>query len=215
MSFKNIIADILDLIPPEKMKALERELKQIVGRLRDVENERDDYLRQFKSAQLRLQDVEEENSRLHKEIRRISNQLGESLGKIAEQSEHLKSLEKECCYLRHELQGANKKLENWLVGALELPSALDLAEATPELSRVAFVGMLRRSVMEFLSAQQISPIEDAGVECDGSIHKIIDTRPTSDESLVGKVAEVVIPGYRLGDQCLRPAEVVVYTLQTD
>jgi molecular chaperone GrpE len=65
-----------------------------------------------------------------------------------------------------------------------------------------------RGLRETLTRNGIEPVDPAGERFDPQWHEALSTHAT-DDAEPGTVIEVVQKGYRLGDQLLRPARVVV------
>ena len=55
----------------------------------------------------------------------------------------------------------------------------------------------------------VEAYEPAGERFDPNLHEAISTRPAADGEQSGVVVETLERGYRLGEQVLRPARVVV------
>lgn len=55
----------------------------------------------------------------------------------------------------------------------------------------------------------VEPYDPAGESFDPTLHEAISTRPTADGEAAGSVVETLERGFRLGDQVLRPARVIV------
>lgn len=60
-----------------------------------------------------------------------------------------------------------------------------------------------------LQARGLKMMEAGGADFDPEIHDAITELPTGDEAMVGKVVDVVVPGYYLNDKIIRHAKVVV------
>jgi molecular chaperone GrpE len=65
-----------------------------------------------------------------------------------------------------------------------------------------------RSLRETLARNGVEAVDPAGEKFDPNLHEALSTQP-ADEAESGTVVEVVQKGYRLGDQLVRPARVVV------
>jgi molecular chaperone GrpE len=65
-----------------------------------------------------------------------------------------------------------------------------------------------RSLREALERNGVEPVDPGGEPFDPQLHEALSTQPAPDADS-GTVVEVVQKGYRLGDQLLRPARVVV------
>ena len=73
------------------------------------------------------------------------------------------------------------------------------------------IDLVDRKFWKSLSAIGLVRIDDAGVVFDPAIHEAVTTAPARDASQDGTVGTVLQPGYRLGEQLLRPARVLVLT----
>ena len=66
-----------------------------------------------------------------------------------------------------------------------------------------------RSLRETLIRNGIEPVDPAGEKFDPQLHEALSTVPGAEGVESGTVVEVMQKGYRLGDQLIRPARVVV------
>lgn len=73
---------------------------------------------------------------------------------------------------------------------------------------VTGVVYVARQLEEVLAEQGVEQIGESGEEFDAVLHEAIETVEGEDKQS-NLVAEVVLPGYRLGEQILRPAKVKV------
>ena len=71
------------------------------------------------------------------------------------------------------------------------------------------VEMVRQQFLGTLEGHGVSPIEAAGQGFDPTQHDAISTVAVDDPGQQDVVVEVVKPGYRVGEEILRPASVVV------
>jgi molecular chaperone GrpE len=65
-----------------------------------------------------------------------------------------------------------------------------------------------RGLRETLARNGVEPVDPKGERFDPNLHEALSTQPV-EEAESGTVVEVVQKGYRLGDQLVRPARVVV------
>lgn len=65
-----------------------------------------------------------------------------------------------------------------------------------------------RSLRDVLARHGVEAVDPAGEKFDPNLHEALSTRP-ADGAEAGTVVEVMQKGYRLGDQLVRPARVVV------
>lgn len=82
------------------------------------------------------------------------------------------------------------------------------AEATPDEPLAQGVLLVFRSLRDTLARNGIEPVDPRGERFDPQWHEALSTQP-ADGAEPGTVLEVVQKGYRLGDQLIRPARVVV------
>jgi len=71
------------------------------------------------------------------------------------------------------------------------------------------VEMVRQQFLLTLSSYGVAPIDAGGESFDPNLHDAISVTPVTDPAHEGVVIDVVKPGYRLGDDVLRPASVTV------
>ena len=102
-----------------------------------------------------------------------------------------------------------------LVGELlesidNLDLALSHAEGIPEAKPLADgVAMVRSQFLASLTRQGVEQIQPEGEEFDPEVAEALSLVPVQDPSQNNKVLQTMRPGYRMGDQVVRPARVVV------
>lgn len=120
---------------------------------------------------------------------------------------------------------ARERTDTWARAQADLVSRL--ADALDDLSRFAHidpaqtdaktlhegVDLVERKVWKELQAAGVTRIDQAGVPFDPHVHEAVTTQPAQNPKQDHTVGQVVQPGYKLGDQLLRPARVVVLTWQ--
>jgi len=95
-----------------------------------------------------------------------------------------------------------------LIDAVDnLERALETAAESPD-GLAGGVEMVLRGMREALSRNGIEPVDPEGEKFDPNQHEALSTAPT-DGVESGHVIEVLQKGYRLGEQVIRPARVVV------
>jgi molecular chaperone GrpE len=82
------------------------------------------------------------------------------------------------------------------------------AAGTPEGALLQGVELVRRQFLSKLEGLGVQRIESEGRSFDPAIHEAVTTVPAAAEQ-DGVVVGVIRPGYRIGDQILRPAAVAV------
>ena len=102
-----------------------------------------------------------------------------------------------------------------LVGELlesidNLDLALSHAEGIPEAKPLADgVAMVRSQFLASLTRQGVEQIQPEGEEFDPEVAEALSLVPVQDPSQNNRVLQTMRPGYRMGDQVVRPARVVV------
>ncbi|HSK50119.1 MAG TPA: nucleotide exchange factor GrpE [Solirubrobacterales bacterium] len=71
------------------------------------------------------------------------------------------------------------------------------------------VRMVLNGLRETLSRHGIEVVDPAGEKFDPNLHEALSTAPGAEGVESGQVVEVMQKGYRLGEQLIRPARVVV------
>lgn len=95
------------------------------------------------------------------------------------------------------------------VDDLQRFAALD-PEQTSAARVIEGVTMVERKILETLEREGLEPVGEVGEPFDPNVHEAISVLPTSSPGEEGTVAGVASPGYRFGNQLLRPAQVQVY-----
>ena len=91
------------------------------------------------------------------------------------------------------------------------PEVAEAPVGSPVRALLEGVELVERKLWQTLEREGLQVIPAEGV-FDPSQHEAILTQPTTDPRLDGRIAQVVEPGYRLGDRLLRPSRVVVWKL---
>jgi molecular chaperone GrpE len=92
-----------------------------------------------------------------------------------------------------------------------LDRAIDAAERSGANQGPFFQGveLVRRQFLARLESLGVQRIDAAGQRFDPALHEAVVTVPTPSKAEDGIIVGVVRPGYRIGDQILRPAAVAV------
>ncbi|HEV8265040.1 MAG TPA: nucleotide exchange factor GrpE [Gemmatimonadales bacterium] len=120
---------------------------------------------------------------------------------------------------------AKERAEAWIRAQAELVQRL--ADALDDLSRFAHVDpaqtdaktihdgvdLVERKMWKELEAAGVTRIDQAGVPFDPAVHEAVTTQPAAAPEQDHTVGQVLQAGYKLRDQLLRPARVVVLTWQ--
>jgi molecular chaperone GrpE len=91
----------------------------------------------------------------------------------------------------------------------DLDRTLEAAEASPDESLAKGVSLVADKLVRSLQAVGLEQVARTGVAFDPNVHEAVQQRPAEEPREEPVVAEVLRPGYRLGDRVLRPAMVVV------
>lgn len=107
---------------------------------------------------------------------------------------------------------AKADLTQKLLGAiddLQRFAALEPSQ-TPSERVIEGVTMVERKILETLEREGLETIGEVGEPFDPNVHEAISVMPAPSPEGDGTVAGVASPGYRFGNQLLRPARVQVY-----
>lgn len=69
--------------------------------------------------------------------------------------------------------------------------------------------LIYNKLVNYLTANGVSPIESTGADFDDNLHEAIATVPAPTDDQKGKVIDTTTKGYKLNDKVLRHAKVVV------
>ncbi len=118
-----------------------------------------------------------------------------------------------------------ERTELW--GKAQADMVVRLMDALDDLARFAHVDpvetgaqalhegveLVERKFLKELEALGVKRVDQAGVPFDPHVHEAVTTTPAPDPTRDHTVGVVLQAGYKLGDQLLRPARVVVLTWQ--
>ena len=102
-----------------------------------------------------------------------------------------------------------------IIEMLEVLDNLDRAIASAQAAGTQDPGLLqgvelvRRQFLSKLESLGVQRIESAGQPFDPALHEAVTTVPAASADQDGVVVGVIRPGYKIGDQVLRPAAVAV------
>ncbi len=71
------------------------------------------------------------------------------------------------------------------------------------------INLIYKHISDFLTERGIKEIEAVGQDFDTDLHEALTKIPAPDESMKGKVVDVIEKGYKLNDKVIRFAKVVV------
>jgi molecular chaperone GrpE len=116
--------------------------------------------------------------------------------------------------LRKEIQkDVERSRRSVIVSFLEvldnLDRALEAGAAKGEDPFVQGVALVRQQFLATLEGLDVRRLDPAGQPFDPAFHEAVSTVPAASPDQAGLVIGVVRPGYRLGDEVLRPAQVAV------
>jgi molecular chaperone GrpE len=92
---------------------------------------------------------------------------------------------------------------------IEMLEVLDNLDRAMDSALLQGVELVRRQFLAKLESLGVQRIESAGQPFDPSIHEAVTMVPAASGDQDGVVVGVIRPGYRIGDQVLRPAAVAV------
>lgn len=151
---------------------------------------------------------EQENNAEENETDNLSRQLAECQDKYARLSAEFDNYRKRTLREKMDLiEGGSKKA----VLAI-LPVVDDLERAVKNIAdetQKEGVELILKKMMDALKSLSVEKIEAMGLDFDVEVHNAITKFPAPSEEQKGKVIDVIKNGYRLGQEVIRHAEVVV------
>jgi len=111
-------------------------------------------------------------------------------------------------------RGRRATLVSFLEVLDNLDRALDAAAGRPDDPFVQGVSLVRQQFLSTLETFGVTRIEALGQTFDPSLHEAVTTVAPTGELPDGQIVGIVRPGYFIGDEVLRPAQVAVAGLQT-
>jgi molecular chaperone GrpE len=101
-------------------------------------------------------------------------------------------------------------LINFLPAMDNIDRALKSTEEAKDIEAVIQgIKLIHKNLYDFLKDRGISEINAKGEQFNTDLHEAIVKIPTPDDSMKGKVVDVIEKGYKLKDKILRYAKVVV------
>jgi molecular chaperone GrpE len=151
---------------------------------------------------------------LERQLAEKDKQVQEYLGKYRQASQEFENAR---ARMRKEVaKDAERNRRELLVSLLEvvdnLDRALDAARQTGTSASdplLQGVELVRQQFLAKLDGFGIRRIEPTGEPFDPSLHEAVSAVPATDPSQDGLVVGIVRPGYKIGDEVLRPALVAV------
>ena len=151
---------------------------------------------------------------LETKVASTEKQAQEYLGKYRQASQEFEDAR---ARMRKELaKDAERSRREVLVSLLEvvdnLDRAIDAARGTGKEAAdplLQGVEMVRQQFLSKLDGFGVRRIESLGQSFDPLLHEAVTTVSTEDPSADGRIIGVIAPGYRIGDDVLRPALVAV------
>jgi molecular chaperone GrpE len=91
----------------------------------------------------------------------------------------------------------------------DLDRTLEAAGASPDETLAKGVDLVAGKLVRTLHGLGLERLDDVGVAFDPNLHEAVSEQPAEEAVEHPRVAQVLRPGYRMGDRVLRPAMVVV------
>ena len=116
--------------------------------------------------------------------------------------------------LREKMELSKTAGEEILAGFLPLMDDFDRAQKAMHESAdvnaiLEGIDLIHKKMSEFLSRKGVKEIPAMGESFNTDLHEAVTTIPAPDESLKGKVADVIQKGYTLHEKVIRFAKVVI------
>ena len=151
---------------------------------------------------------------LERKVAEKDKQVQEYLGKYRQASQEFENAR---ARMRKEVaKEAERNRREMLISLLDVVDNLDRAiDAARQAGTPADdpllqgVDLVRRQFLGKLEGFGIRRVEPAGEPFDPVLHEAVSAVPSADPSQDGRVVGVVRPGYKIGDEVLRPALVAV------
>ncbi len=165
----------------------------------------------------------------------VVKKLREEIKKLrAEKEEYLTGWQRakaDYVNLQKEEEGKRKDMRGFIVGTLVedlLPvlDSFDMAFANKEAWEKVDpnwrngVEYIHQQFLRVLGDNNVTPINQAGVPFDPTLHESVETVPTDDQSKDHTIATVIQSGYKMGDpakagqgRVIRPARVKVFAVK--
>jgi molecular chaperone GrpE len=106
-------------------------------------------------------------------------------------------------------RGRRSMLVSFLEVLDNLDRALDAASSRTDDPLVQGVSLVRQHFLSTLESFGVSRIDPLGEPFDPSRHEAVATMAAGEALAAGRIGGVVRPGYLIGDEVLRPAQVAV------
>lgn len=197
MNVKKIIGNIIGYIPPQIHNSKLQELQNSLQTLIDC-RERQVVDLQNKVAKLKLQSNDADQLRQTIQSLTAKIQTMKQEASLRAKAEDKKS------------DVVSDKIASNLISFI---SYIELLMANTELSLEAGLNLLKLKYEDILSLNGISTIKECKGTFNASCQKVVGTKVTDDEEKYGCVAETVNPGYFIGEKCIQPMSVIVYSKQ--
>lgn len=119
--------------------------------------------------------------------------------------------------LKKEMESQNKEIKEWMTKIFLFPllnimdgfekAFSEIPENIKNEPWVKGIEGIKKQIEEYLSAQQVKPMNAKGEKFDPVKHEAVESVEGGES---GTVAEETQKGYLIGDEVLRPAKVKVY-----
>ena len=160
------------------------------------------------SASLKPTYVEE----LEQKVAEKDKQIQEYLGKYRQASSEFEEMR---LRLRREISKDIERTRREILSELlevvdNLERAIEAGKRSPSADTLLQgVDMVRRQFLSKLEGLGVRPIESTDSQFDPTIHEAVTTVPAATPDQDGVIVGVIRPGYRIGEDVLRPAAVAV------
>ena len=160
------------------------------------------------SASLKPTYVEE----LEQKVAEKDKQIQEYLAKYRQASSEFEEMR---LRLRREISKDIERTRREILSELlevvdNLERAIEAAKRSPSAETLLQgVDMVRRQFLSKLEGLGVRPIDSAASRFDPALHEAVTTVPAATPDQDGMIVGIIRPGYRIGDDLLRPAAVAV------
>jgi len=147
-----------------------------------------------------------------KQIRELQERVDELSDKYIRLSAEFDNYRKRSLKEKMDLsKNAGKQIfENLLPVIDDFERAIELSQNTEDIDALKEgMVLIHAKFLGFLKQQGVTEMNSIGAEFDTDEHEAITKIPAPEESMKGKVVDVITKGYKINDQILRYSKVVV------
>jgi len=197
MNVKEIIGNIIGYISPQIHNSKLKELQESLQTLIDC---RERQVSDLQNKVVVLRSQSDDADQLKQTIQSLTAKI-----QTMKLEDSLRAKAKE--------QKSDVAYEKMACDLISFISYIDLLRANSDCSLDVGLNLLKAKYEDILALSGIRTVKECEGSFNASCHKVVGTKTTEDEAQYGCVAEVVKPGYFIGEKCVQPIQVIVYIKQ--